>query len=212
MRTNPVPVESGSSGPRDTVGGRARREQIEQAAAEVLADVGYAAASVGRIAEHAGVSKGVITYHFPSKDQLLRRVALRLFEDSAAHVAAVAADATTPADRLRARITGELGFFSSRRVEFRAMSEVMANHRDPDFHRAFADASAAEVETLADLLAEGQAAGQFRRFEVGEVAHAISAATYGVLDRWADDEAVDLGVAAEALWDFIAHAVAARAR
>ena len=206
MRTND---QLGDQRP-ETLGGRARREQIERAAANVLADVGYAAATVAQIAQRAGVSKGVITYHFASKDEILRRVALRLFQECAAHVAVCTAAAATPVARLRARITGELDFFSSRRVEFRAMTEVMANHRDATFVRAFTDASAAEIEILADLLAQGQAVGQFRAFDAGEVAHAIGAATYGVLDRWADDKTFDLISASATLWDFVESAVSAR--
>ncbi|MBB1035543.1 TetR family transcriptional regulator [Dietzia sp. CQ4] len=206
MRTN-----DGSAGEgRGTVGGRARRDQIERAAAEVLADVGYGAASVALIARHAGVSKGVITYHFPSKDELLRRVALRLFQECAAHIAACTNGAATPADRLRAGISAELEFFSSRRIEFRAMAEVMANHRDAGFVHAFNDVSAAETEALADLLVEGQALGQFRAFDADEFSHLISSAKNGLLDRWAADDTLNLESASAAMIDFVESAVLAR--
>ncbi|MGJ9407367.1 TetR/AcrR family transcriptional regulator [Nesterenkonia aurantiaca] len=206
MRTE----SQGASESRGTVGGRARRDQIERAAAEVLADVGYAAASVGRIAEHAGVSKGVVTYHFASKDELLRRVALRLFQECSAHITASTSDAMTPAQRLRAGISAELDFFSSRRVEFRAMSEVMANHRDASFVHTFNDVSTSETQALADLLAEGQAQGQFWAFGVDEVAHLVSAAKNGLLDRWAADERLDLSSASAKMLDFVESAVLAR--
>ncbi|WP_191906660.1 TetR/AcrR family transcriptional regulator [Microbacterium lushaniae] len=206
MRTN----EEGSSEAGGTFAGRARRDQIERSAAEVLAEVGYAAASVARIAEHAGVSKGVITYHFASKDEILRRVALRLFRECAAHIAANTSGATTPAERLRAAISAELEFFSSRRVEFRAMAEVMANHRDTRFAREFDHVSATESEALAELLAEGQTRGDFRPFDVGEVAHLILAAKNAVLDRWAAEETSDLASATATLLDFVTSAVSAR--
>lgn len=195
---------------RGTVGGRARRDQIERAAAEVLAEVGYAAASVALIAQHAGVSKGVITYHFPSKDELLRRVALRLFHECTAHIAARTNGAATPAERLRAGISAELEFFSSRRVEFRAMAEVMANHRDADFVRAFDDVSTTETDALADLLIEGQTLGQFHSFDATEVAHLICAAKNGLLDRWAADHALDLTTALATMLDFVERAVLTR--
>lgn len=198
-----------SSKDQGTIGGRARRTQIERAAAEVLSEVGYAAASVGRIAERAGVSKGVITYHFASKDEILRRVALTLFEDCAAHIASSVSDEASPAARLRAQLSAELEFFSSRRVEFRAMVEVMSNHRDPGFIRAFENVSTDEAETLAELLRQGQAQGQFRAFDVNEVAHLIDSAKNGVLDRWASDETLDLGAMRATMLDFIEHAVRA---
>lgn len=175
----------------------------------MLAEVGYAAASVARIAERAGVSKGVITYHYASKDEILRRVALRLFDECAAHISARTSDAETPADRLWAGVSAELEFFSSRRVEFRAMAEVLANHRDASFIRAFDDVSTEETEALADLLAQGQALGQFRAFDVTEVAHLIGAAKNGVLGRWSADETLNLASASATLLDFIESAVSA---
>ncbi|GGA58024.1 TetR family transcriptional regulator [Pseudoclavibacter endophyticus] len=203
MRTNGDSTTEG----RGTVGGRARRNQIERAAAEVLSEVGYAAASVGRIAQRAGVSKGVITYHFASKDEILRRVALTLFEECVLHITAGVPSEMSPAARLRAQLSAELEFFSSRRVEFRAMVEVMSNHREPAFIRAFENVSSDETEALADLLRRGQAQGQFRAFDVYEVAQLIGAAKNDVLDRWASDETLDLVPMTATMLDFIEHAV-----
>ena len=42
-------------------------------AIEVLAELGYAQTSFARIAERAGISKSVISYHFAGKDELLDR-------------------------------------------------------------------------------------------------------------------------------------------
>jgi AcrR family transcriptional regulator len=47
-----------------------RRERILDAATEVFADQGYAAASMGEIASRAGVVASVIYDHFPSKREL----------------------------------------------------------------------------------------------------------------------------------------------
>lgn len=195
---------------RGTLGGRARRDQIERAAAQVLSDVGYAATSVAQIAQQAGVSKGVITYHFASKDEILRRVALRLFQECAAHIDACTSSAVTPAERLRAGIAAELDFFAPRRVEFRAMAEVMANHREASFVRTFNDVASAETEALADLLTQGQKLDQFRAFNVNDVAHLICATKNGTLDRWAADETLDLTSASATMLDFIHSAVSAR--
>lgn len=198
------------NGSHGTVGGRARRDQIERAAAEVLADIGYAATSVGRIAEHSGVSKGVITYHFASKDELLRGMALRLFQECTAHIDARTSDVITPVARLRAGLSAELDFFSSRRMEFRAMAEVVANHRNARFVRAFQDVSTARTEALADLLVEGQALDQFRAFDANEVAHLISATKNGLLDRWSSDETLDLAAVSATMLHFVERAVSTR--
>ncbi len=43
----------------------ARRAQLVDAAIDALADLGAEQASLVQIAERAGVSRGVVNYHFP---------------------------------------------------------------------------------------------------------------------------------------------------
>ena len=50
--------------------GSERRERILAAAAEAFAERGYHAASVGQVAEAAGITKPVVYDHFPSKREL----------------------------------------------------------------------------------------------------------------------------------------------
>jgi AcrR family transcriptional regulator len=50
----------------------ARRAQIIAVAVDTIAELGYGQASLARIAERAGTSKGVICYHFAGKDELVR--------------------------------------------------------------------------------------------------------------------------------------------
>lgn len=64
--------------PQQTVGRRTqaeRREASEQrllvAAAELIAEEGFAAASLQRIGERAGYSRGLASQHFGSKDGLV---------------------------------------------------------------------------------------------------------------------------------------------
>ena len=53
---------------------RHRRAQILDAATELLSEGGLAAASLSAIAARIGSSKGVVSYHFDGKDDLLRSV------------------------------------------------------------------------------------------------------------------------------------------
>ena len=52
----------------------ARRAQIVGFAIDTIAELGYGQASLARIAGRAGISKGVIGYHFAGKDDLMREV------------------------------------------------------------------------------------------------------------------------------------------
>ncbi|MBV9802070.1 MAG: TetR family transcriptional regulator, partial [Solirubrobacterales bacterium] len=53
---------------------QARRAQIVGVAIDTIAELGYAQASLARIAERAGISKGVIAYHFAGKEDLIAEV------------------------------------------------------------------------------------------------------------------------------------------
>jgi AcrR family transcriptional regulator len=48
-----------------------RRPEIVRAAMEVLADRGYAHTSMKQIAEQAGIAHGLLTYYYPTKQDLL---------------------------------------------------------------------------------------------------------------------------------------------
>jgi AcrR family transcriptional regulator len=59
--------------------GESTRARIVEAAVEAFARRGFEAASTRQIAEAAGVEQGLLTYHFPSKDELWRAAADRVF-------------------------------------------------------------------------------------------------------------------------------------
>lgn len=63
-----------TTGPRTRLKGAERRELIVEAALPEFAQRGYEAASVGRIARAAGVSRTVLYDHFPSKHALFVEV------------------------------------------------------------------------------------------------------------------------------------------
>jgi AcrR family transcriptional regulator len=58
-----------------------RREQMLQAALEVIVERGYAETRIADVAERAGASPALVIYYFKTKDQLLTE-AIRYSEDS----------------------------------------------------------------------------------------------------------------------------------
>ena len=64
----------------------ARRAQIVAAAIDTIAELGYGQASLARIAETAGTSKGVILYHFGGKDELIRELVAELVARGVAYM------------------------------------------------------------------------------------------------------------------------------
>ena len=58
-----------------------RRAQILASAREVLGTRGYSQTSLKQIADHAGIAPGLLTYYYPSKDELLVDLVAKLDEE-----------------------------------------------------------------------------------------------------------------------------------
>ncbi len=187
----------------------ARRAQILVAAKEVLAEVGYAKASLARIAERAGTSKSVISYHFDGKEDLLHQVVSEFFVEAWAVMEKAIDAESSHAGKIRAWVGSEIAFFGSRRTEFLAMVEVITGHRSPDGSRPFAESTEEEIAGLAELLALGQEAGEFRQFDPRGMANIIIRSVDGVLGAWLMEEHDGLDTESAALLDFIDHGIRA---
>src|SRR5258708_32621479 len=68
------------------------RARLVAAAAELFAQRGYSATSVAAIGEAAGVSRGLVNFHFQTKEKLLHAVIEELVSDLESHM--FPADAT----------------------------------------------------------------------------------------------------------------------
>ena len=82
-----------------------RRERILAAAAEAFAERGYHAASVGQIAEAAGITKPVVYDHFPSKHELFVELMESAREELSARAAEAMGGDAPLEDRLRVGVT-----------------------------------------------------------------------------------------------------------
>lgn len=76
------------------------REKVIQAAIDCIYRDGFHAAHTNRIAEQAGVSWGVLQYHFGDKDGLLQAVIDHIFDDFAATLETT----SLPGDDLQQRV------------------------------------------------------------------------------------------------------------
>lgn len=187
----------------------ARRVQVIAAAYQVVAEVGYSHASLAKIADRAGVSKSVISYHFKGKEDLLRTAVEQLFEDVWLEMEKAVGSETTYSGRIRAWVGTQIACFGARRTEFLAMVEIVTGHRNPDGSRPFADGEEEELEAIAELLAAGQRAGEFRPFDARSVAAIIVRCTEGVLGHWLTEDHENLEAETTTLLDFIDKAIRA---
>src|ERR1700727_2759739 len=123
----------------------ARRAQFVAAAIDTIAEVGYARATLGRIAERVGVSKGVICYHFAGKDELVQEVIADIAARGGAFVYAQALTLPTAAERLRAWIATILEYTAAHRTETVAFHEIVAGSRGDAAARGAAGGAAARA-------------------------------------------------------------------
>ena len=157
----------------------ARRQQIVGAAIDTIAEVGFAQASLARIAARLGISKGVISYHFTGKDDLIKQVVIDVVEAGRAYILPrVFAESTGPA-RLRAYITSNLAFMREHRNYMVAVIEILRNGAFTTDDRRRVDGLDVDVATqlLQEELARLQGRGELRSdFDPGAMAVAIRAA------------------------------------
>jgi AcrR family transcriptional regulator len=172
----------------------ARRAQIVAAAIETIAEVGYTQASMARIAERVGITKGVVAYHFDGKAELIREIVAEVVGESEGYMGPRVVAHSTGADRLRAYIESNLGFMSEYRSHVIAIAEIARNARRADgsssFDPAILDAAS---RGLAQLLASYQGTGEFRAdFDPVVMAGAIRAAIDAVPRALARDPSLDV--------------------
>jgi AcrR family transcriptional regulator len=167
---------------------KARRAQIVEAAIDTVADVGYANASLARIAVRLGISKGVISYHFAGKDDLVAEIVTQVLQQSRAYMQPRIEAQTTGPGMLRAYIESNLEFIRDNPNQLRAIVEIVratfAGARSP-----LSGNRDAAVPILAELLARFQADGDFRPdFDPRSMAMAIRAAIDVAPSRLTDPE------------------------
>ena len=174
----------------------ARRQQIVGAAIDTIAEVGYGQASLARIAARIGISKGVISYHFAGKDDLIKQVVIDVVEAGRAYIFPRVFAESTGRAMLRAYIESNLAFMREHRNHMVAVVEILRNGAltTDDGHRV--DGRGIDVAThlLKEQLARLQAAGELRTdFDPGVMAVAIRATIDVVPHRLVLDPDFEIG-------------------
>jgi AcrR family transcriptional regulator len=180
---------------------RARREQIVMAAIDVLYESGFAAASLGAIAERIGVSKGVISYHFTGKDEVLSEVMAHVLAEGRAYMVPRIRAAGSYREALRIYLTSNLEYIGANRRKIMAFIEILNGSPPTGTGTApWDEGRQTVVDELRDLLAAGQAAGEFGEFSASVAAVSIRASidVLSILLR-ADPEMDTAAYAAELL-------------
>ena len=132
------------------------------AAIDTIAELGYGQASLARIAATAGTSKGVIIYHFGSKDDLIRELVAELSAKGRAWISRLEAE-STGAGMLRTYIEANMSFIRENRSHVAAVVEIALNARSADGTPLYDMSVRAEgAEAVREILVYFQGAGEFR--------------------------------------------------
>lgn len=182
------------SAPARTFIEEARRAQLVACAIDTIAELGYGQASLARIAERAGISKGVIGYHFAGKDELLSEVVAEVMGRAEQFIRPRVAGESTGPVALRAYIESNLAFMGEYRNHVLALVEIARNFRPAEDGSGFGPRFVGgAVATLAQWLASFQQRGELRAdFDPVVLATAIRAAIDAVPRRLANDPELDL--------------------
>ncbi|GGM40098.1 TetR family transcriptional regulator [Longimycelium tulufanense] len=156
----------------------ARRAQIVRAAIETIAEIGYAKASFAQIARRAGISPGLISYHFAKREELIMEVMFSVYGSMDRALSDRTEDAASCTEALRALIENFVRYCADHAVEMLAVARIAASGaNDAAKARDWVDRGREEALTeLEEMFREGQRAGEFREFSPRVMAVSVLAA------------------------------------
>lgn len=183
----------------------ARRAQIVECAIETISELGYAKASVRKIAERVGVAMSVVLYHFGNKDELVAAIVAELYRSLIAIMAPAVAGESTAAGKLAAHIRAHTEYIATRRSHQAALMEIGVNYRSSTGQRLdqlgvdpslLADLASLELDAILQL---GVDNGEFRALSPQAMATAIRSAIGGAVAAAAGDPDFDVRAYGEEL-------------
>jgi AcrR family transcriptional regulator len=182
----------GASPDKGTFTQTARKAQLVSCATDALAEVGYQQTTVAEVARRAGVSKGVVTYYFPAREELLWAVVAAVFASVSEHVGSQFEN--VPPERFVATYLGAwVDYYRTHRREMMAIAELWTSFRDAN-GRPHLDAGTlgSERALVEAALGAGQADGTLGDFSPRVMAVTLKAALDGLLAQLALEPALDL--------------------
>lgn len=133
-----------------------RRAAIVAAMLPVMARHGYEKATIQAIAREAGLTPGLIHYHFKSKQEILVSLVQGIVEFARARFEHAAIRAGGPSERLRAYIEARLGLGAGAAPDMVAAWVMVGAEavRQPEVRALYQQAVAAELAELTQLVAD----------------------------------------------------------
>lgn len=139
---------------------RSTHAALLSAARALFARHGYEGTSVRAITRLAGTNLGAITYHFGSKQALYAAVLASAIEPSHERMAAAAAGAGTPLERVEAMVRAFFDYlYENPDLPLLMLQQLSSSRPIPD---PALRTMKANIATMASVIAEGQEQGSLR--------------------------------------------------
>lgn len=182
-----------------------RRKQIVDTAIRTIATRGFANTTLNDIAEEAGVSTGVITYHFRNKDDLIEESIKKLFLAPNEYVIGRVNERESYADKLRTYVESTIRFMLENRDHSVALIYSFSSISSQEERQRIIARHHAKIRRfLAKIFQNGQAAGEFGRFDPAILAQVVFGALEGLMTQWVlDSGAMDLEKSARQLIEMV---------
>jgi TetR/AcrR family fatty acid metabolism transcriptional regulator len=181
-----------------------RRRRIIDAAIDCLARDGWHGTTLASIAVEAGISRGLISYHFAGRTDLyeavLETVVATIFAEGSAEMQQRIDSAPTAKTKLQAYIEGNLRFIGAHRREMAALGQVMPNLRGKDgaLH-ASPDSEEPIIAGTALLFEYGLSTGEFRAVDTRLTAYTLRRCIDGAALKIVADPEFDIDAYAREL-------------
>lgn len=173
-----------------------RRDQLVDCAIDAIAELGFPRTSVAEVARRAGVSKGVVTYHFAAKDELIGAVIAHVLGSMTEYVQPrlLAAEPLKFPEQFIAPYIGTwVEYFRTHAREVITLVRIYNSFRDEAGrpNPAF-DVRADEVTAVEQVLKRGQAKGLLGAFSARVMAASLKAVLDDLLTQFAADPDLDI--------------------
>jgi AcrR family transcriptional regulator len=119
--------------------GREVRKRLLAAAVELIAERGWTAVSTRVVAERAGVTAGLVHYHFASVQALLSAAAIGAMRETATMLDPVLAQARTPAEAVAMLVSALDAYTGDDPLSVLFVETYLAATRDPELREAVAE-------------------------------------------------------------------------
>ncbi|MBL0727100.1 TetR/AcrR family transcriptional regulator [Piscinibacter sp. HJYY11] len=192
-----------------------RRAAIVAAMLPVMARHGYEKATIQAIAREAGLTPGLIHYHFKSKQEILVSLVAAIVEFARTRYESRSAASASPADRLRAYVQARLGLGTGAAPDMVAAWVMIGAEavRQPEVRVLYEEAIAQELALLKQLLSACLAEKRRTTDSAPTLAAGLVALMEGAFQlSSAAANVMPAGYAADAAMAFAAHGIDAAPR